>query len=65
MAVKIKARLMGSLDIFLSRLCGGEGDFLERFAFCCFLSRLCGGEVSEQSIDTTGQFLSRLCGGEG
>ncbi len=53
-----------NLDIFLSRLCGGE---LGAFGFCAvvkFLSRLCGGESADADRDRTSAFLSRLCGGE-
>ena len=52
-------------QLFLSRLCGGEGPVQYGIRFGNFLSRLCGGEVIEKLRTVTPTFLSRLCGGEG
>ena len=49
---------------FLSRLCGGEADFLAYYILAKFLSRLCGGEVLDGADGRGRSFLSRLCGGE-
>ena len=37
-------RILGEDDLFLSRLCGGEGQLPLPLQFALFLSRLCGGE---------------------
>lgn len=51
-------------SLFLSRLCGGEGDVDKAQMALHFLSHLCGGEWFYLPEDTVYNFLSRLCGGE-
>ena len=49
---------------FLSRLCGGEFVYSDKYPDGIFLSRLCGGEFYPLVECFFIRFLSRLCGGE-
>ena len=53
-----------AFQLFLSRLCGGEGDWSCQQVKGNFLSRLCGGEGETPKFLIDEKFLSRLCGGE-
>ena len=50
---------------FLSRLCGGQGNWSKSTLIKSFLSRLCGGQVHVVDERWEYNFLSRLCGGQG
>ena len=52
------------IDIFLSRLCGGQVAAGKEEAKELFLSRLCGGQGIYAMSGTSSSFLSRLCGGQ-
>ena len=46
------AEYEGKLNVFLSRLCGGESILAIGFMLQYFLSRLCGGELRQNQYQT-------------